>query len=115
MSQMSLMLSHTSVVALLSVVVGVLPVGLGVAYAIHPTENRLALMRPLSLASIFGGLSGSLSGAINVLRNLWVTDSPVETRILAVGSAEALVPLLVAFGSLTVAWLCAAVGLRRHP
>jgi hypothetical protein len=108
------MLSNAGIVALLSLVVGVLPLGLGMAYAARPTEQRLALMRPVSLASIFAGLSGSLSGAINVLRMLWISDAPVETRILAVGAAESLVPLLVAFGSLTVAWLCAAVGLRRH-
>jgi hypothetical protein len=71
-------------------------------------------MRPISLAAIFAGLSGSLSGAINVLRMMWVTEPQVDTRVLAVGSAEAIVPLFVAFGSLTVAWLCAAVGLSRH-
>ena len=109
------MLSHASMVALLSLVVGVLPLGLGVAYAVRPTEQRLALMRPLSLASIFGGLSGSLSGAINVLRMMWTTEPPLATRVLAVGAAEALVPLFVAFGALTIAWLCAAVGLRQHP
>jgi hypothetical protein len=109
------MLSNASIVALLSLLVGVLPMGFGAAYAIRPTEQRLALMRPISLASIFGALSGSLSGAINVLRMFWVTETPVEPRILAVGSAEALVPLFVGFGSLTIAWLCAAVGLRRHP
>jgi hypothetical protein len=109
------MLSQASIVGLLSLAVGVLPLPFGAAYAIRPTEQRLALMRPLSLASIFGGLSGSLSGAINVLRMMWVTQPPVETSVLAVGAAEALVPLLVAFGSLTVAWLCTAVGLRRHP
>jgi hypothetical protein len=108
------MLYQASIVALLSLIVGVLPVGFGVAYAVRPTEQRLALMRPLSLASIFAGLSGSLSGAISVLRMLWATDPP-GTSVLAVGSAEALVPLFVAFGSLTVAWLCVAVGLRRHP
>ena len=109
------MLSHASIVALLSLVIGVLPAGLGVAYAIRPTEQRLALMRPMSLAGIFGGLSGSLSGAINVLSLLWITETPVDAKVLAVGAAEALVPVFVAFGALTIAWLCAAVGLRRQP
>lgn len=109
------MLSNAGIVALLSLVVGVLPLGFGVAYAVRPTEQRLALMRPVSLASIFAGLSGSLSGAINVLRMVWITEPAVETKVLAVGAAEALVPLFVAFGALTIAWLCAAVGLRWHP
>src|SRR5262245_56500231 len=100
------MLSQAGPVALLSLILAVLPLGFGVAYAIRPTELRLALMRPISLAAIFAGLSGSLSGAINVLRMMWVTEPQVDTRVLAVGSAEAIVPLFVAFGSLTVAWLC---------
>jgi hypothetical protein len=108
------MLSQAGPVALLSLILAVLPLGFGVAYAVRPTELRLALMRPISLAAIFAGLSGSLSGAINVLRMMWVTEPQVDTRVLAVGSAEAIVPLFVAFGSLTVAWLCAAVGLSRH-
>ena len=108
------MVSHASIFALLSLVVGILPAGFGVAYAIRPTDDRLALLRPLSLAAIFAGLSGSLAGVINVLRMMWITASPVETGVLAVASAESLVPVFVAFGSLTVAWLCAAVGLRRQ-
>jgi hypothetical protein len=108
------MLSNAGLFALLSLVVAVLPMGLGVAYAIRPTEQRLALMRPLSLASIFGGLSGTLSGAINVLSGLWASE-PADVSTLAVGSAEALVPTLVAFVALTVAWLCATVGLGRQP
>jgi hypothetical protein len=70
-------------------------------------------MRPLSLAGIFAGLSGTLVGAINVLSRIW-TEPPADGTVLAVGAAEALVPLVVAFGSLTVAWLCAVVGLSRH-
>ena len=108
------MLSQASLFALFSLFVGVLPLGFGVAYAIRPTDQRLALMRPISLASIFAGLSGSLSGAINVLRMVWITQPPVDTSVVAVGSAEALVPMFVAFGSLTVAWLCCTVGLKRQ-
>jgi hypothetical protein len=33
---------------------------------------------------------------------------------VAIGSAEALALLLLAFGCLTVAWLCVALGLARH-
>jgi hypothetical protein len=109
------MLSQASLVALLSVVVGVLPMGVGMAYAVRPTERRLALMRPISLAGIFAGLSGTLVGAINVLSLIWTREPRVDGTVLAVGAAEALVPLCVAFGSLTIAWLCAAVGLGRHP
>jgi hypothetical protein len=107
------MLSQASIVALLSILVAALPIGFGPSYAIRPTEQRLALMRPISLASIFAGLTGSLSGAINVLRAIWIAETTADPKLLAVGSAESLVPMLVSFGALTVAWLCVAVGLRR--
>ena len=107
------MLSNASLFALFSLFVAILPLGFGVLYAVRPTEQRLALLRPISLAGIFAGLSGSMAGFINVLSHVWRTESPSVT-IMAVGTAEALVSLLVAFGSLTVAWLCVAVGLRRH-
>ena len=54
-----------------------------------------------------------MSGFVNVLRMIGVSTGPVDWKIVAIGSAEALVPLFVAFGCLTVAWLCAAFGLRR--
>jgi hypothetical protein len=107
-------LRQASIVALLSILVAILPLGAGIAYAVRPTEQRLALVRPVSLAGIFGALCGVLSGFVNVLRFIAVNEPPVEYRIVALGFAEALIPLFVAFGALTVAWLCVAVGVRRH-
>lgn len=109
------MLRQASILALLSVVLAVLPLGAGIAYAIRPTEQRLALLRPLSLAGIFSGLTGLAAGGISLLRFFAVSETPVQPRLLALGLAEALVPLFVAFGCLTIGWLCAAIGLRRHP
>lgn len=109
------MLSQASLMALLSLVVAVLPVGFGLAYALWPSEPRLALMRPISLAGIFAGLSGTLVGVLNTLSMFWRGDGGVATQLLAVGAAESLVPMCVAFGSLTFAWLCVAAGLARHP
>jgi hypothetical protein len=107
-------LGNAGLMAVLSLIVGVLPLAAGVAYAIRPSEQRLALMRPISLAAIFGALCGTTAGFVNVLEMIWAGPTPIDPKILAVGSAEALVPLVVAFGCLTVAWLCAAFALRRH-
>ena len=107
------MLAEAGLLARFSLLVGLLPLGFGVAYAIRPTEQRLALLRPISLAAIFAGLAGAVAGGINVLRMFWLNPA-TEGHVIAVGSAESLVPLLVAFSSLTIAWLCAAFGLRRH-
>jgi hypothetical protein len=106
-------LRAAGVVALLSIVIALLPLPAGVAYALRPTEARMALMRPISLAALFAGLAGFLSGIISMLRVVWLSGTEQSIK-LAVGLAESLVPLFVACGCLTVAWLCAALGLRRH-
>ena len=112
--QLLQMLGQAGIVALLSLVVGVVPMVMGVMYAIRPSEARLALMRPLALASIFGSLCGFLSGLVNMFHNLGVSPTPSFTGHLSLGLSEALVPLFVGSGCLTVAWLCVALGLRRH-
>jgi hypothetical protein len=108
-------LSQASIMALLSLFVTLFPLAAGVAYLVRPTEQRLALMRPISLAGIFSGLGGAVLGIMNVLRGYAINDPPPPTRIMALGAAESLVTLFVAFGCLTVAWLCVALGMRRNP
>ena len=105
---------EAGMIALLSIVVAVFPAGLAVVYAIRPTEHRLALMRPISLAAIFSGLCGMLSGFVTILRGIGATSGPIPFRTVALGVSEALVPLFLTFGFLTVAWLCVALGLRRQ-
>src|SRR5262245_50548715 len=100
--------------ALLSMFVAVFPIGAGLAYVLSPSERRLAFIRPISLAGLFAGLAGLLLGFINVLRGIWMAGEPLNWKVVAVGSAEAMVPLLLAFAALTFAWLCVAVGMRRN-
>jgi hypothetical protein len=107
-------LSQASIVALASMFMGVVPLSMGIVYAIWPNEQRLALMRPLSLATIFAALSGSTLGVVNVLRGMGMTQEPAFARIAWIGFAEALVPIFFGFACLTVAWLCVAIGMRRH-
>ena len=108
-------LSQASIVALASIFMGVVPLAMGIVYVIWPSEQRLALMRPLSLATIFAAVSGSTLGLVNVFRARGMSQSPAFPRIAWIGFAEALVPTFFGFGCLTVAWLCVAVGLWRRP
>jgi hypothetical protein len=108
-------LANAGPLALASMFVCVLPLTMGIVYAIWPTEQRLALMRPLSLATVFASIAGVASGFINELvfvsRSETITFSPQ----VAIGTAESLVPLFSGFGCLTVAWLCVTIGLWRRP
>jgi len=104
--------SNMGIAAGIDIVVSLLPMLAGAAFMFKPTEQRLAMMRPVSLAGIFAGLSGTALGAINTLRGVWM-EPPHDARITAIATAEALVPMFVAFSCLMVAWLCVAAGMRR--
>lgn len=103
---------EASIAALLSMLVTLLPAVAGVAYLTWPSEARLAMVRPISLAGLFAGLAGLMLGFINVLRGIWIHES-VDWKVVAVGTAEAMVPLTLAFGALTFTWLCVTIGMRR--
>ncbi|HUQ89939.1 MAG TPA: hypothetical protein VM096_20420 [Vicinamibacterales bacterium] len=107
-------LGNAGIMALLSLLVCMFPLAAGLAYMLKPTEQRLALVRPISLAGLFSGLAGSTLGLINVLKMQWDQQPPPSFEITSVGIAESLVTMFVAFGCLTVTWLCVAIGMRRQ-
>jgi hypothetical protein len=108
-------LRNAGIAAKVSMFMGVLPLALAVVYAVWPSEQRLALMRPLSLATIFAAISGSVLGVLNVFLYMGRSEPPTFSHVAAIGFSEALVPVFFGFGCLTAAWLCVAVGLWRRP
>lgn len=93
--------------------VGVL--GTAIAYAARPTERKLELLRPLSLAAIFAAIcsfSVGVAAALKVAAGA-APDADVTSPMLA-GLSEACVPPFVAFAFLAVAWLLVALGMRRR-
>jgi hypothetical protein len=93
--------------------VGVL--GTAIAYAIWPTEQKLMLMRPLSLAAIFAAICSSSVGLATALQGAGVEKAWSADRfsVLMMGLSESLIPPFVAFAFLAVAWLLVAAGMRR--
>jgi hypothetical protein len=109
------MLRQASLMAILTILLTFVPLVGAVAYVLRPTERRLALMRPLSLAGLFAGLTGCALGFINVLK--YAGENRVQPEaygVAFIGAAESLVALFVCFGCLTVAWLLVAAGMRRQ-
>jgi hypothetical protein len=100
--------------ALLSTCVGFLPLAIGVVYALRPTEQRLTLIRTSSLATVFAVLSSAALGIVFGLHFIARREPGSLTPGVAVGFADALVPLFIGFGCLTVAWLCVTIGLWRR-
>ena len=108
---------QASIFQLLGILVSVAPLVIGMVFAIRPTEQRLSLMRPLSLAGIFAAICSLMLGLANALRAVSRTDAvePTSLRFAALVLSEAVVPAFVAFACLTLAWLCVAVGMRKQP
>ena len=98
-----------------SLVAGLGTFGTAVAYAVKPTERKLALMRPLSLASIFAAICSFSGGVATVLSGVSATTSLTAATAgpILLGLRQAVLPLFVAFGFLAVSWLLVAVGFRR--
>jgi hypothetical protein len=111
------LLSRMGVLALATMLTSLLPLSVAVAYFVRPTERLLLMMRPLSLATAFAVVSGFASGAAIILRGLAVVDGkPAHLGNLLMGMAEHWMPVHVAFGCLTAAWLLIAAGMmRRQP
>ena len=109
-------LYHASLVAIFGMVVGLVPLAVAVAYMVRPSERLLALMRPLSLATIFAALTTLLSGLAGLFRTLpkAQTASGYDIGWISHGLSETVTPMFVAFSFLTAAWLCVAVGMKRH-
>jgi hypothetical protein len=93
--------------------VGVL--GMAIAYAVRPTEQKLMLMRPLSLAAIFAAVCSSSMGLATALRGAGDAKqlNAEAIGVMLMGLSESLIPPFVAFAFLAVAWLLVAVGMRR--
>ena len=96
-------------------VAGVGGLGTAIAYLIGPTERKLAIMRPLSLAGIFAGICSFSVGVATVLSGVANTGTITAdgVRMMLMGLSEAFIPLFAAFAFLSVAWLLVAAGMRR--
>ena len=101
--------------AKLTMAVAVAAFGLAVAYVLQPTAQKLALMRPVSLAAIFATVSGLLGGWIAILGGIAATpDGHLPSAALWEGIAASLTTGFVCFGFLAAAWVLIAVGMFRR-
>jgi hypothetical protein len=113
------MFREAGVFATLTLVIAFVPLGMATAYVIQPTERRLALMRPVSLAGLFAAVTGGTYGFTQVLRGIGHTlDAGHQPSIggyagIAHGASLSLAVTTVGFACLTAAWLLVAVGMSR--
>jgi hypothetical protein len=105
------------VFAKVSLLISFLPLVMATAYLVHPSERRLALMRPFSLAGLFAGLATVTVGFVHVLRGIAVSYDPAGPPLnygaIAAGASESFAPITIGLACLSVAWLLVAVGMSR--
>jgi hypothetical protein len=106
-------LQNAGIMALISMFIPLLPLAMGIAYAIWPNEQRLMLIRVLTLAGIFSAVTGTALGFINELVYMSRREISTLTTAVAAGTAESLVSVGFGFGCLTATWLFVAIGMWR--
>lgn len=101
-----------------TLIVGFGALGLAFSLALRPGERKLAVLRPLSVSTVFASVAALCAGVGICLKNvgdgMQQAAAPATTVLLVAGLAEALVPAILGFALLAVAWLLAAVGLHRQ-
>jgi hypothetical protein len=103
------------VAAVMGALVCAAPMVVGVWFAFRPNERLLGLMRPLTLAATFAGVSNTTLALVNTL--VWISRRPqgeLPIPIIATQLAESLAVPFISFGCLAAAWLAVAVGMRRQ-
>ncbi len=101
----------------LILVLGILALWLGASFAARPAERKLNMLRPLSLATVFSVLGGIAADIGSVMKKVsTLPDAPNANAPLYLrGIGESMVPAILGFTLLSLAWLLIAVGFRRQP
>ena len=104
-------------------IIGLATLAMAIRFAFRPAERTLAILRPLTAATIASALTAVLLGAANALNGLkWAMEraaaagqpSPVSVTAILGGAIESLAALAACAALLAVVWVLVAVGLRRQ-
>ncbi len=80
----------------------------------RPTHRAYEILRPVTWAMVFGSLFMTLTGMANMCVMMSRRPiSPEYVQLAFAGLAELIIPVMLTFGVLTVAWGLTAIGLRR--
>jgi len=102
-----------SYAAILGMIVSLTPALAGAWFAIRPSERLLSYIRPLSLAGIFAALCTVSLGISNLAIGLNMQPE-FNIHLLLGGMSEVFAAAAISSAFLTVAWVCVAIGMRRH-
>ncbi|MBI5440632.1 MAG: hypothetical protein HY900_05390 [Deltaproteobacteria bacterium] len=99
-------------------VAGVVTLGMAISIAVRPDERKVLAFRPMSACTVSAIAAATAAGLATTLTSAAGKPGglvgPEATAGLLAGLAESMVPPLVGFALLAVAWLLVALGLRRQ-
>jgi hypothetical protein len=99
----------------LTLLMGGYAIWVAISFAREPAEGKLALLRPLSVATIFHSLTGFVLGiGLTMKFSASAMAQPDGPAILLTGIGESSANIGLGFGLLTVAWMIITVGFRRQ-
>ena len=105
-------------IAVTILLLGLFTVGVSVSFLVKPTEVKLAFIRPLSIATTYASIVGVVCGlALTLTRISWELEGGpgvMNKALLLGGISESLVPSIIGFALLTVAWIAVSFGMRKH-
>ena len=106
------------IIMLVILALGLITVGVSVSFLLKPTEVKLGFIRPMSIATTYASIVGVVTGlAVTLARISWDMrggrGAATSAQFLG-GIGEALVPSIVGFTLLTVAWIAVSLGMRKH-
>lgn len=107
--------NEAGIVGKAAMTLAVATLAMAIACVVRPNERRLALMRPLSLATIFAALCAFCGGLASVLSGIAATGdmTAVGWSRVALGTSEVFMGMVNSFVCLTFAWLLIAVAMRK--
>lgn len=95
-------------------ILGLATLAAAILFVARRELGKLALVRALSLATLFAIASGLCANVAAVMT--YATDHALEGELVEVvmhGLAESLAPGILGFTMLSISWLLVAVGTRR--
>lgn len=101
-----------SYAAMLGLLIAFTPTLAGIWFAIRPSERALSYMRPLTLAGLFAAFCTGALGAMSAAIQLSLHGLNQQALFGAISELFAAIAVSCAF--LTMAWICVAIGMRRH-
>jgi len=106
------------ILTLLIVALGLFTVGVAISFLLKPTEVKLGFIRPLSIATTYASIVGVVTGLAVTLTSISRELKPGagldNTALFLGGISEALVPAIIGFSLLTIAWVAVSLGMRKH-